>query len=63
MFFVPSCSAEKAFIDELTRHYEAFALESALEGIAFKAAMTATILLQESLAKSKSKKHSLCLED
>ena len=63
IFSVPSGKNGRAFVQELTRLFEAFAQPSALEIISIEAAMLAcTLLLQKPHAKSKTKEHDQALE-
>ena len=60
---IPSGAQGKEYVKELTRMFDAFATESALESIAVTAAMTMpALLLQKPHAKSKSKDHTVCLK-
>ena len=62
LFKVPSGACGKQFVAELTRLFNAFALESDLEAIALKAAMTLpSLMLQKPHAKSKTHEHISCL--
>ena len=61
-FMLPSGQQGKRFVNELTRLYQAFNQQSALETIAIKAAMCLPLLvLQKPHAKSKTKDHIMCL--
>ena len=63
LFTVPSGACGKKFIAELTRFFNAFAMESDLESIALKAAMTLpSLVLQKPHAKSKTREHASCLQ-
>ena len=63
LFKVPSGARGKQFVAELTRFFNAFALESDMEGIALKAAMTLpSLMLQKPHAKSKTHDHISCLQ-
>ena len=63
LFKVPSGASGKQFVAELTRFFNAFALESDMEGIALKAAMTLpSLMLQKPHAKSKTRDHISCLQ-
>ena len=63
LFKVPSGACGKQFVSELTRLFNAFALESDLAVIALKAAMTVpSLLLQKPHAKSKMRDHISCLQ-
>ena len=63
LFKVPSGSSGKRFVAELSRLYEAFATESALECVALTAAMTLpALMLQKPHAKSKVQEHIACLQ-
>ena len=63
MFKVPSGKCGKQFVGELTRLFNAFAMESDLESIALKAAMTLpSLMLQKPHAKSKTHDHISCLQ-
>ena len=63
LFKVPSRSTGKRFMAEIARLFEAFAIESALEAVALKAAMTLpALLLQKPHAKSKVQEHIACLK-
>lgn len=62
LFKVPSGACGKQFVAELTRLFNAFAMESDLEAIAMKAAMILpTLVLQKPHAKSKTHDHISCL--
>ena len=62
LFKVPSGASGKRFVAELARLFEAFAMESALEAFAIKAAMTMpALILQKPHAKSKTRDHITCL--
>lgn len=62
LFKIPSGACGKQFVVELTRLFNAFALESDSESIALKAAMTLpSLMLQKPHAKSKTKEHISCL--
>ena len=62
-FKVPSGACGKQFVVELTRFLNAFAMESDLEAIALKAAMTLpSLLLQKPHATSKTHDHISCLQ-
>ena len=53
-FFVPSGSAGKKFVREITRLMNAYAQSSAMESIAFDAIMVAChVLLQNRMARRK----------
>ena len=63
VFLVPSGSAGKEFVDELTRLFNAYAQASALESVAFKLVMVGcTLLLQKPHMKSKTRDHVNALE-
>ena len=63
VFKVPSGACGKQFVVELTRFLNAFAIESDLEAIALKAAMTLpSLLLQKPHATSKKHDHISCLQ-
>ena len=62
-FMVPSGKAGKAFVQELSRLFDAYAEGSALESVAMKAAMTMpALLLQKPSSRSKASEHTLHLE-
>ena len=63
LFKVPSGRAGKSFVRELTRMFQAYADASALESVAFQAAMAMpALLLQKPHPKSKAKEHTLHLD-
>ena len=63
LFKVPYGKAGKSFVSKLARLFQAFAIGSALESIAMKAATFMPILLlQKPARKSKAKYHITCLE-
>lgn len=63
IFYLPTGKASNNFIKELTRLYNAYAEQGALERIALTAATTMQILLlQKPSARSKSRDHLKCLE-
>lgn len=63
LFKVPSGACGKQFVAELTQFFNAFALESDLEAIALKSAMTLpSLMLQKPHAKSKTHDHISCLQ-
>ena len=63
VFLVPSGSAGKAFVRELTRLFLAFAQASSVESVAFEAIMVASVLLlQKPHSSSKAKDHASALE-
>ena len=63
MFQIPSGAAGKKFVAELSRLFNAFAMESDQEAIALKAAMTLpALVLQKPHKKSKAKEHVSCLQ-
>ena len=58
LFKIPSGACGKQFVVEITRLFNAFALENDLESIALKAAMTLpSLMLQKPHVKSKTKEH------
>ena len=60
---IPSGACGKQFVVELTHLFNAFAVESNLEAIALKAAMTLpSLMLQKPYAKSKTCDHISCLQ-
>ncbi len=62
-FEVPYGNVGKSFVSELARLFKAFAIGSALESIALKAATVMPILLlQKPSRNSKTKDHMACLE-
>ena len=63
LFLVPSGRAGKAFVMELTRLWQSYAIASALEVIALRAAnVMCALLLQKPHVNSKARDHSSCLE-
>ena len=63
LFKIPSGKAGVAFVQELSRLFQAYAESSALEGVAFKAAMILpALLLQKPHARSRTKEHTKHLE-
>jgi len=63
LFKVPSGRAGKSFVRELTRMFQAYADASALESVAFQAAMVMpALLLQKPHPKSKAKEHTMHLD-
>ena len=63
IFSIPSGNAGTAFVTELSRLFCAYAVGSALESVALKAAMTmCALLLQKPSRSSKAKDHVACLE-
>ena len=63
VFMIPSGSQGKLFVKELTRLFNAFNTESALESVAIKAAMIMpALLLQKPQTKSKTKSHIISLK-
>ena len=63
LFKVPYGNTGKAFVLELARLFESFAISSALESIAMKATLIFPILLlQKPSRNSKVKDHIVCLE-
>ena len=63
LFKIPSGACGKQFVVELTRLFNAFALENDLESIALKAAMALpSLMLQKPHVKSKTKEHISCLQ-
>ena len=62
-FKVPQGSAGEPFVKELSRLFNAFARESALEPVALKATIVLPLLLlQKPHRRSKAKEHTQCLE-
>ena len=63
LFKVPSGACGKHFVAEFTRLFNSFAMESDLEAVALKAAMTLpSLMLQKPHAKSKTHDHISCLQ-
>ena len=63
LFKVPSGASGKKFVAELVRLFTGFAMESDLEAIALKAAMTLpSLMLQKPHTKSKAHDHISCLQ-
>lgn len=63
LFKIPSEACGKQFVTELTHLFNTFALESDMESIALKAAMTLPpLMLQKTHAKSKTRDHISCLQ-
>ena len=63
IFSIPSGNAGAGFVTELSRLFRAYAVGSALESVALKAAMTmCALLLQKPSRSSKAKDHVACLE-
>ena len=63
LFKAPSGKCGKQFVAELTRLFNTFAMESDLESIALKAAMTLpSLMLQKPHVKSKTHDHIFCLQ-
>ena len=63
LFKVPSCALGKQFVGDVTHLFNAFALETDLEAIGMKAAMTlSSLMLQKPHAKSKTQDHISCLQ-
>ena len=63
IFSIPSGNAGAGFVTELSRLFCAYAVGSALESVALKAAMTmCALLLQKPSHSSKAKDHVACLE-
>ncbi len=63
MFQIPSGTAGKRFVSELSRCFNAFAMESDQEAIAMEAAMVLpALMLQKTNPKSKAKENMSCLQ-